>query len=294
MPTNSSPVFSMTAFARNTQLVNGGQIILEFKSVNSRFLETNFRLPESIRHLELELREKIRKKLKRGKVDCFVKLSIEESESNQLSLNLNLLRQLVNVESQIINTFPKAKNLDASDIVKWPGVVQSEESDLSQIEATLLTMVDEALDELLAVREREGKELSHLIMQRVAEIVQQVAEVKKIAPEIIKWQREKLIEKFEQAKLDLEPDRLEQEMVMFAQKIDVAEEMDRLAAHCKEVEHILSKGGAVGRRLDFVMQELNREANTLGSKSVNSQTTAAAVDIKVLIEQMREQIQNIE
>ena len=285
---------SMTAFSRLSIEESWGTATWEIRSVNSRYLENNFRLPEAFRYLEFKLREKFRKKLQRGKIDCNLKIDTSGAETGELSLNSDLASALLNVHASL----QKAANIEqAPDLMRlmsWPGITQSAEADVEQIEKDLLAGLDKAIDQLISVREREGESLRDIIAQRLSGMTEQVALVREEMPAIVQWQREKILNRFEEVKVELEEQRIEQEMVMLAQKVDVDEELDRLDTHIKEVSRLIKKGGAIGRRLDFLMQELNREANTLGSKSISAKTTNASVELKVLIEQMREQIQNIE
>ncbi len=285
---------SMTAFSRLSLEESWGTATWEIRSVNSRYLENNFRLPEAFRYLEFKLREKFRKKLQRGKVDCSLKIDTSGAETGELSLNQDLAAALLNVHESLQKTANIEQAPDLTRLMNWPGITQSAEADVEQIEKDLLVGLDKAIDQLILVREREGESLREIIAQRLTGMTKQVAMVREEMPAIVQWQREKILTRFEEVKVELEEQRIEQEMVMLAQKVDVDEELDRLDTHIKEVTRLINKGGAIGRRLDFLMQELNREANTLGSKSISAKTTNASVELKVLIEQMREQIQNIE
>ncbi|UAA39239.1 YicC family protein [Paraneptunicella aestuarii] len=286
-------IYSMTAFARKELKSSWGTAVWEIRSVNQRFLETYFRLPEQFRGLEPVLRERFRKKLQRGKVECALRFSSEGAEASKITLNEALAKQVLQA-ADWVQSHGQSTGVNPLDILRWPGVVASEEADMDAIQAALLAGLDETLDDFIAARATEGEELKKLIEQRLDGIEVESAKVQEHMPQILQWQREKLLTRFEEAKVELDEGRLEQEMVMLAQKIDVAEELDRLKAHVKETRNIITKGGACGRRLDFMMQEFNRESNTLGSKSINADITQSAVELKVLIEQMREQIQNIE
>lgn len=285
---------SMTAFARESIEKDWGNGAWEIRSVNSRYLETNFRLPESLRYLEFKLREKLRKKLNRGKLDCTLKLEIGQETGDDLAIDSQLAESLIKSHQSLQNIAGVKQQPDLTRILNWPGIIKKSEVDSEQMEKDLLQALDQAIEQLITMRGREGESISEMIQQRLDGIGQQVKYVREEMPAIAKWQREKILGRFEEIKLEFEETRIEQEMVMVAQKIDVDEELDRLDAHIAEVERLVKKGGVVGRRLDFLMQELNREANTLGSKSISAKTTAASVELKVLIEQMREQIQNIE
>jgi len=284
----------MTAFARQPIEKDWGNGAWEIRSVNSRYLETNFRLPESFRYLEFKLREKLRKKLNRGKVDCSLRIEIEQGDSESLSIDTDLAASLLTSHQALQKAAKIEQQPDLTRLLNWPGIIKKAEVDSEKMEKELLASMDEAIDQLIKMRAREGEGIISMIEQRVDGIAEQVSYVRQEMPVIRQWQREKITTRFEDAKIELDETRVEQELVMLAQKIDVDEELDRLDVHIKEVSRLLKKGGAVGRRMDFLMQELNREANTLGSKSISAKTTSASVELKVLIEQMREQIQNIE
>ncbi|MCY7294860.1 YicC/YloC family endoribonuclease [Alteromonas sp. a30] len=286
-------IYSMTAFARKELKGSWGTAVWEIRSVNQRFLETYFRLPEQFRSLEPVLRERFRKRLQRGKVECNLRFNDEGAENSKITLNESLAKQVLEA-ADWIQSHGQSTGVNPLDVLRWPGVVSAEETDMDAIQTELLKGLDAALNDFIEARATEGEELKKLIEQRLDGIEVEAQKVGEHMPQIIQWQREKLQTRFEEAKVELEETRLEQEMVMLAQKLDVAEELDRLAAHVKETRNIMKKGGACGRRLDFMMQEFNRESNTLGSKSINAEVTQSAVELKVLIEQMREQIQNIE
>lgn len=286
-------IYSMTAFARKELKGTWGTAVWEIRSVNQRFLETHFRLPEQFRSLEPVLRERFRKKLQRGKVECNLRYSNDGAETSTLVLNESLAKQVMQA-ADWVQSHGQSSGLNPLDVLKWPGVVAAEETDINALQASLLSGFDDTIQEFIDARATEGNALKNMITTRLDAIETEAEQVKTHMPSVIQWQRERLLARFEEAKLELEANRLEQEMVLLAQKVDVAEELDRLGAHVKETRNILKKGGACGRRLDFMMQEFNRESNTLGSKSINAEITQSAIELKVLIEQMREQIQNIE
>jgi len=292
--TGKNMIKSMTGFARQNIEQDWGNGAWEIRSVNSRFLETNFRLPEAYRSLEFKLREKLRKKFNRGKLDCNLRLEINASNQDGLSIDQDLATSLI----QSHKLLQKAANIqqqpDLTRLLNWPGLIKKASLDNQQMEKELLSSMDQAIEQLINMRSREGEGIVLMIQQRLDAIAEQIIFVRQEMPVIKQWQKDKILNRFKEAQLELDESRIEQEMVMVAQKVDVDEELDRLEVHIKEVARLIQKGGAVGRRLDFLMQELNREANTLGSKSISSKTTAASVELKVLIEQMREQIQNIE
>lgn len=284
---------SMTGYARHEMKAEWGTATWEMRSVNQRFLETYFRMPEQFRSMENMLREKLRKKLQRGKVECNLRVNIEQSAESGLQLNEDLARSVISSANWVANQ-SASSNINPIDVLRWPGVVAQDEADMDAIQNDVFAAFEATLAEFINNRESEGKALERLIEERLEGVSDQVVIVRKRMPEVLEWQRERLLNRLAEAQVELDPQRLEAEMVMLAQKTDVAEELDRLDTHVIETRKILRKGGACGRRLDFMMQEFNREANTLGSKSINTDITAAAVELKVLIEQMREQIQNIE
>ncbi len=286
-------VRSMTAFARQQDETDVATLVWELKSVNHRYLEVAIRLPESLRELEGQVRLKIKSALSRGKVECVLRQQNMETFAdmvlNQQAAGV-VIGALETVNAMLINP----QSLRASDVLRYPGVLQSAEIDLAPIKEHALMALEQALLQLVSGREREGVGLVKHMESRLEGIEHEVVRVKAMMPEVLSRQRKKLLARIADAKLELDETRLEQELVILAQKSDVTEELDRLDIHVVEVRRVLAKGGACGRRLDFLMQELNREANTLGSKSINSECTQAAIEIKVLIEQMREQVQNIE
>ncbi|MCV6622137.1 MAG: YicC family protein [Cellvibrionaceae bacterium] len=284
---------SMTGFARSEQQYPWGSISWELRSVNHRYLEPNFRLPEAHRGLEPNLREQIRNKLSRGKLDISLNIQLGSSENNQIGLNQELIEQLISANQQL-QGLGDFSPLDPLELLKWPGVIIEDRVDGEQLKQDALSQFGQTIDQLIDSRNREGEELANMIEQRLQGISEQVTLVRGLMPQILQAQRDKLLERLSDLKADLDADRVEQEIVILAQKADVDEELDRLDTHVNEVRRTLKQKGAIGRRLDFLMQELNREANTLSSKSIVTDTTAAAVELKVLIEQMREQIQNIE
>ena len=289
---------SMTGFARVEETNEAGSIIWELRSVNHRYLEPGIKVPEDFRQLEPEIRKLLAKYLTRGKVDLGLRYKLDQKQQRDISLNEDIVLNLRNVEQQILNIVHEGSKLSVADILSWPGVIAETERDLASFNELAMSCLESALKQLQQGRETEGKALDELIRSRCAQISEIVAEVRKHRPEMMAALRKKwesgLDEKLKQWRENANEDRLEQELVMLAQKLDVEEELDRLDTHVAEVLNVLDRDEAVGRRLDFLMQELNREANTLGSKSQDSITTQLAVDLKVLIEQMREQVQNIE
>ncbi|MAR89572.1 MAG: YicC/YloC family endoribonuclease [Pseudomonadota bacterium] len=285
---------SMTAFSRKELTAPWGTLAWELRSVNHRYLEVSPRLPDTLRDLENPAREALRKALSRGKVECTLKLKAEQVTPASLEVNEPFVRQLLEAAHRLGALTGESGTLPVATLLNWPGVVKTPATDPSEIQQAALSLLQQTLRDFIANREREGAELAQSIRERLRGIEQQVAVVREHLPDILQAQRDKLQARLAEVTANVDQDRLEQEIVYLAQKTDVDEELERLLTHVGEVRRTLDQGGAVGRRLDFLMQELNREANTLGSKSINALTTQAAVELKVLIEQMREQIQNIE
>ncbi|EFX92269.1 TIGR00255 family protein [Actinobacillus ureae ATCC 25976] len=286
-------IYSMTAFAHLEIKKEWGNAVWEIRSVNQRFLETYFRLPEQFRNLEMTLRERLRASLTRGKVECSLRIELNNNQSSELELNKEYAEKVIS-SLQTLRSIAGEGEINLVDILRYPGVVDAQTQDLDQIGQDLLAGFEQILANFIAMRGREGANLQALIQQRLDTIAEIATKVQAQMPEILQWQKDKLQQRFAELNLQLDPQRLEQEMVLTAQRVDVAEELDRLQLHAKETTNVLKKGGAVGRKLDFMMQELNRESNTLASKSINADVTNLAVELKVLIEQMREQIQNLE
>ena len=284
---------SMTAYARITEEHSWGSISCELKSVNHRFLEIGFRMPESLREAETTLRDMARKKLGRGKIDCSVQIAFNHFD-NTSDLDLEAARGHIKTVESIAAEIKQAAAISAVDIMKLPGVLKDSAVNAKQLSKSAIQAFDLALDQMLEGRAREGEKLADMIEQRLSGIETQIVLVRQNLPEILQQQRNRLHEKLSELKDQLDEQRLEQEMVIIANRADVDEELDRLEAHVIEIRRVLNESASIGRRLDFLMQELNREANTLGSKSISNITTQASVELKVLIEQMREQIQNIE
>lgn len=286
---------SMTGFARREAKLPWGTVIWEVRSVNHRYLEPSFRLPEDFRELEPALRDAMRKTLQRGKVEASLSVQFEQEGESELGINLDKIAQIAKAAQQISAQLgAAAAPVNPLDLLKWPGVIQKQELDREAMQAAVLTVFEEALALLIEHRSREGAELEQMILQRLDAVSAQVVAVRARLPEILQSQRDKLQAKIASLQIDLDPERLEQEIALLAQKADVDEELDRLDTHVIEVKRSLKQTDSLGRRLDFLMQELNREANTLSSKAIVADTTQAAVELKVLIEQMREQVQNIE
>ena len=285
---------SMTAFARVQHSDRYGTLTWELRSVNSRYLDINCRLPEDFRAQEGRVRECINNRLQRGKIECGLRFTPEQLAETGIEINDRLVKSLLDACQQINTRLHQPSEINPVDILSWPGIVAEPEQDYKSIFAASEKLLNKALDELIDNRLREGERMQALIQDRCTAMQQIVDQVRQQLPEIQQRYREKLTTRLEELESGVDRDRLEQELVFLAQKMDVDEELDRLDAHIKELNDVLARDEAVGRRLDFLMQELNREANTLGSKSADISTTQASVELKVLIEQMREQIQNIE
>ncbi len=285
---------SMTAFARREQPSAWGAITWELRSVNHRYLETSLRLPEALRGLESLARERIGASITRGKVEGTLKLQTAGTAAAAITLNSPLVERLLNVAAELEHRIGPGTGLRLIDVLRWPGVVNEAEPDLDEIKTVILNALDAALAELIATREREGQRTADLLRQRCEAVRVQVARARARRPEVLARWRDKLLSRLADIPVEADPGRLEQELALLAQRLDVDEELDRLDTHLDEIQAVFERPEPVGRRLDFLMQELNREANTLSSKSADTDTTRAAVELKVLIEQMREQIQNIE
>lgn len=284
---------SMTAFARNTIEFSWGSVTCELRSVNHRFLETSFRMPETMREVEMSLREIARKALTRGKVDCSMQVNFNNSDAS-VAADMALVRRTVDIAEKVAAELQNPAPVSPLDIMRMPGILKDQEIDTQDLHQAAKQTFKATVEQLLEGRQREGDKLADMIELRLSGIETQIALVRGELPGILEYQRQRLQEKLRDLKTQLDEDRLEQEMVIIANRADVDEELDRLEAHISEIRLALQSADSIGRRLDFLMQELNREANTLGSKSISTVTTQVSVELKVLIEQMREQIQNIE
>jgi uncharacterized protein (TIGR00255 family) len=284
---------SMTAFAACERAATGGQLTCELRSVNHRFLELSVRAPEELRSVEAAFRERVAQKVSRGKVDLGFRLRPVAGARAALSVNDELLEQLGILARRHHSKFPDM-SIDFVELLRYPGVIEEAEIDAAGLQAEAMALLDATLTEFVAAREREGANLAAVMRERLDGIERIAAQIRQWLPDIRAALRTKLDARLADLKLPLDPGRLEQEVVLNLQKIDVDEELDRLSSHVAEARRVFALPEAVGRRLDFLMQEFNREANTLGSKSVDSRTTQAAVELKVLIEQLREQVQNLE
>lgn len=286
-------VKSMTGFSRIQDSDELGDFTWEIRSVNHRYLESQFKLPEKLKHMEPKLRTLIRNSVARGKIESSLYLKLNPSKQD-LAINQEKLDQIFGVASKLEEKREGIKPLSSFEILNWPGLLEATEIDLSCLEEKILSGFERAITELVNARSAEGARMTEIILNRVDLINELVDEIKNDMPAILLDYNKKLNDKLSNLNIEIDPDRLEQELVMLAQKTDVAEELDRLVAHTSEVRDILNNQGPCGRRLDFLMQELNREANTLGSKSVAIKSSQGSINLKVLIEQIREQVQNIE
>jgi uncharacterized protein (TIGR00255 family) len=285
---------SMTAFARIQQGLDEGELIWEIRTVNQRFLEMYFKMPEDFRASEPAFREILQKRLKRGKAECFLRFNASAQQAESITVNLPRAKALVHACHEVNGLLHQPSEVNPIELLQWPGVAEESKLDMAPVISASESGFKLALDELIANREREGERMKQLVLQRCQGIQKIVDDTREKMPEIQARYQQKIHERLEQIKVEVNHDRLEQELAHLAQKMDVDEELDRLDSHLKEIVEVLDRDEAVGRRLDFLMQELNREANTLGSKSADISSTNASVELKVLIEQMREQIQNIE
>ncbi|AXT47984.1 MULTISPECIES: YicC/YloC family endoribonuclease [Chromobacterium] len=287
-------ILSMTGFAATSREFPGGLLSLEIRSVNHRYLDLQMRLPEELRVIEPQLRELISAKVSRGKLECRVGINQVDSAVPTLELNQSVLQRLIEVSQQVREQAGENRGLSVGELMRWPGVMKTNELAPEVLQQLCTESLTVALKDFNASRSREGEKLKVVLEERIAGMEAIVVAIKPKLPAILDAHMSKLSSRLQEALGNIDEDRLKQEFALFAQKIDVDEELARLSTHLSEVRRILKAGGQSGKRLDFLMQELNREANTLGSKSVSTETTQASVELKVLIEQMREQIQNIE
>jgi uncharacterized protein (TIGR00255 family) len=284
----------MTGYAVKTRDIERGSLQLELKSVNSRYLDFHFRITEELRSLEMPLREMLSARLSRGKVECRLTFNAAAARGEQLQLNTDLLGSLKSLSDRVRQEMPEAGPLSVNDVLRWPGMFGDQSVDFAALSPVILALAREAIDDFTATRGREGEKLAAMIVDRVNAMREIVRQVAPRIPEAQQLFTDKLRQRLQEALGNASDDRILQEVAVFATRIDVAEEISRLSTHLDEVERVLKQGGASGKRLDFLMQELNREANTLGSKSAITEVSQAAMDLKLLIEQMREQIQNLE
>ncbi|MBP8265041.1 MAG: YicC family protein [Zoogloea sp.] len=287
-------IHSMTGYAVQVRDLGRVALHLELRSVNSRYLDLAFRINDDLRQAEPVLREAITARLRRGKVECRFNLQAKDSAPRDLAINDMLLGQLKSAQLAVLAELPQAAPLSVSEVLRWPGMLTDDSPAFEALQPEIAGLVGQVLDELIASRRREGDKLAEMIRGRIERMRDLVATVQPRVPALVAEYQEKLATRLRDAAATLDDDRIRLEVGLFAQRVDVAEELSRLSTHLDEVERILKAGGAAGKRLDFLMQELNREANTLGSKAMAADMTAIAVELKLAIEQMREQVQNIE
>lgn len=290
---SSAMLQSMTAFARHELSINEGVLCWEIRSVNHRYLEHSFKLPETFRILEWQLRDILKKEISRGKVECTFTFSLN-AQNNPLQIDSERAKQLIQAAEQISELTINPTPINPFTVLSWPGVLINEQANHELLQQQAIQLFSDTLKNLKQNRAREGQELQQLLADRLVNIDNEVNKLRPLIPEMLDNQRQKILTRCQELQTEIDNQRLEQELVLLAQKSDVAEELDRLQTHLTEVRHTFNSKEPCGRRLDFLMQELNREANTLGSKAYDTRTTQTAVNIKVLIEQMREQVQNIE
>jgi uncharacterized protein (TIGR00255 family) len=287
-------IYSMTGYASAVREFAHGVLNLELRSVNHRYLDLQFRLPDDLRSVEPVLRELLAAQLTRGKVECRVTFTAAPAGPRTPQFNEPLLRQLVELNTRVRAALPGAENLAVADVLRWPGMLGAETVPVDELKAACRELLASVLEQFTAARAREGEKLAQLLLDRAAAMEQLIGSIVPRLPQVIAGYQERLSTRLKEAIGAGDDERIRQEVAVFATKIDVDEELSRLTAHVAELKHALAEGGGVGKKLDFLMQELNREANTLASKSVDLTVTQAALELKLLVEQMREQIQNIE
>jgi len=286
-------ILSMTGYAAASAELDNGSLTLDLRAVNHRYLDIQLRMPDELRGFEGTLREAITAQLQRGKVECRINFAVRSAQGGA-TLNRGLLLQLAAWNGEIQSALPDARSLSVADVLRWNGVLETPAASADELRATLLDLLQTVLQEFSASRAREGEKLKDFLLQRVDKIEALRNAVMPHVPAAIAAYEQKIIARLREAMQNTDDERIRQELALFATRIDVDEELSRLASHLGEMRRILSLGGAVGKRLDFLMQELNREANTLGAKSVDAEVSRSAMEMKILIEQMREQIQNLE
>lgn len=285
---------SMTGYAVSSIEVPHGSLSLELRAVNSRYLDIQFRLPDEFRMLEPTLRNILAGQVNRGKIECRLNCSRLSSVEYPQQINSDLFLKLMELNQTVQSSLPEAQSLGVADVLKWPGILENDSLSVEDLHQTCIELLDATLKEFLATRAREGAKLKELIFQRLSQMRQLVETVLPRIPDLLTAFQQKLKARIQDAEIDPDDDRIRQEITIFANKIDIDEELSRLRTHLDELERILHQGGSVGKRLDFLMQELNREANTIGSKSIDVEISRFSIELKVLIEQIREQVQNLE
>ena len=284
----------MTAYGRTDDTNNQNTISCEIRSINHRYLEISIRMPEELRPLEQKIRNHISNKIKRGKIECNIRIEKHNTYNEMLSINQDLLKNIIGAVEKTNSELSTFAPLNTLDLLRWPGVLEKSVLNPEKIDKPLLKLIDEAIEIVIDTRQREGKKIKEMLAERCSKIKEIINDVREQMPIIIQKIRKKLSQRVQEISDELDNERLEQELLFLSQKMDIEEEIDRLKVHADEVIRVINQKEPVGRRLDFLMQEMNRESNTLGSKSNHIHTSNASVELKVLIEQMREQIQNIE
>lgn len=287
-------ILSMTAFSRGQSQGEWGNLICEIRSINHRFIEIGVHLPEILRPLEMQVREVVRKYLKRGKIELNLRYQASSNQQGLITLNTSLAKEVISACEVLTSLLANPAPIQPTDLLRFPGIIETQQTNFQILETQVLPLVTATIKDLMSARRREGQELAQTLLVRVDAIDLELNKIAEQYPHTLEELQNKLTKRFLDAKIELDPNRLEQEMLIFAQKLDIAEEIERTKTHLKEMRRVLLEGGSVGRRLDFLLQELNRETNTIGSKSIDAHITHLAVEIKVLIEQIREQVQNIE
>lgn len=286
-------IASMTAFARKSQEANWGSITWEIRTLNHRYLEIAIRMPEPLRNFEKSVRNQIQQFISRGKIEAILRFQPGQDVPFNIIVNQSLAQQLAHAAQSMDTLFPNA-HIDMTGILTWPGILHTKNSNMGDVDEAMLILLQETMSDLVSMRQREGAKIKEFMQNRLKDIQIYIDVIKKRMPDVLNISRAKIKTRFEKLAVNLDKERLEQEMVWLAQKMDIAEELQHLEAHVIEVRRVLEKENVVGRRLDFLMQELNREANTISSKSIDLQVTQAAIELRVQIEQMREQVQNVE
>ncbi len=285
---------SMTGYAAKDALVENGNLTVEIRAVNSRYLDLHFKLDDALKPLEACIRELLKAGLNRGKVECKISYVAQSSNTESLQLNDGFVERLSNLSQQVQHALPNSAELSVAEVMKWPGVLVQNGTNKDAIQETAMQLVKGVTEEMKAARLREGEKLKAIILERIVDVEILIEKVKPLMGALVQGHRKKIEDKLSEAVKSLDAERITQELVLYAQRIDVDEELVRLTTHVGEVKRILNEKKPAGKRLDFMMQELNREANTLGAKSISIETTQVSMELKVLIEQMREQVQNIE
>jgi uncharacterized protein (TIGR00255 family) len=286
-------IYSMTGYAVAARELESAVVNVELRSVNHRYLDIQFRMPDELRIVEPALRETLTARLNRGKIECRISYAAQPGRKSA-ELDPTILQQVIALNQRVRTAFPVASCLSAAEILRWPGMRGAETLDADELRGVCQSLLEQVLEEFTLSRGREGEKLKTILLERVSAVEKHLGEVAPRMPQVISAFQEKLAARLQEALANADEDRIRQEVILFANKIDVDEELTRLTTHIAELRRILDKGGAVGKRLDFLMQELNREANTLGSKAADVSVTQVSMELKLLIEQMREQIQNIE